>query len=128
MINGQTNPRGIIKDTILQRLLMNSLSDGALRAYHGNSKALHKKGVDLISEYFHAVRHVFHDAWDGHTPKTSRLVHGVGITALGFVMEYLHSATGATKREQFIEQLRSAERRVGKGCVSTCRSRWSPYH
>src|SRR3546814_16585006 len=23
---------------------------------------------------------------------------------------------------------RSAERRVGKDCVSTCRSRWSPYH
>src|SRR3546814_11286268 len=23
---------------------------------------------------------------------------------------------------------RSEERRVGKGCVSTCRSRWRPYH
>src|SRR3546814_5988318 len=23
---------------------------------------------------------------------------------------------------------RSAERRVGKACVSTCRSRWAPYH
>src|SRR3546814_12628918 len=23
---------------------------------------------------------------------------------------------------------RSEERRVGKGCVSTCRTRWSPYH
>ena len=23
---------------------------------------------------------------------------------------------------------RSEERRVGKECVSTCRSRWSPYH
>src|SRR3546814_11588162 len=23
---------------------------------------------------------------------------------------------------------RSEERRVGKGCVSKCRSRWSPYH
>src|SRR3546814_12147968 len=23
---------------------------------------------------------------------------------------------------------RSEERRVGKGCVSTCRSRWTPYH
>src|SRR3546814_7462390 len=23
---------------------------------------------------------------------------------------------------------RSAERRVGKECVSTCRSRWSPFH
>src|SRR3546814_12156251 len=27
---------------------------------------------------------------------------------------------------QFIS--RSEERRVGKECVSTCRSRWSPYH
>src|SRR3546814_13618169 len=26
------------------------------------------------------------------------------------------------------EQLRSEERRVGKECVSTCRSRWSPDH
>src|SRR3546814_17977198 len=24
--------------------------------------------------------------------------------------------------------MRSEERRVGKACVSTCRSRWSPYH
>src|SRR3546814_4945837 len=26
------------------------------------------------------------------------------------------------------EAYRSEERRVGKECVSTCRSRWSPYH
>src|SRR3546814_19390080 len=26
------------------------------------------------------------------------------------------------------EHFRSEERRVGKECVSTCRSRWSPYH
>src|SRR3546814_5967370 len=26
------------------------------------------------------------------------------------------------------ERARSEERRVGKECVSTCRSRWSPYH
>src|SRR3546814_20911391 len=26
------------------------------------------------------------------------------------------------------ERLRSEERRVGKECVGTCRSRWSPYH
>src|SRR3546814_21055978 len=26
------------------------------------------------------------------------------------------------------DMLRSEERRVGKECVSTCRSRWSPYH
>src|SRR3546814_15793045 len=28
----------------------------------------------------------------------------------------------------FLTHLRSEERRVGKECVSTCRSRWSPYH
>src|SRR3546814_15678961 len=27
-----------------------------------------------------------------------------------------------------IPDARSEERRVGKECVSTCRSRWSPYH
>src|SRR3546814_2554515 len=28
----------------------------------------------------------------------------------------------------FLREARSDERRVGKECVSTCRSRWSPYH
>src|SRR3546814_20203154 len=36
------------------------------------------------------------------------------------------------RRSDVIEYLarvvRSEERRVGKECVSTCRSRWSPYH
>src|SRR3546814_15054072 len=32
------------------------------------------------------------------------------------------------KRHAHLAPLRSAERRVGKECVSTCRSRWSPYH
>src|SRR3546814_11813222 len=27
-----------------------------------------------------------------------------------------------------LARIRSEERRVGKACVSTCRSRWSPYH
>src|SRR3546814_2711542 len=30
--------------------------------------------------------------------------------------------------ERVVAQPRSEERRVGKECVSTCRSRWSPYH
>src|SRR3546814_11642898 len=29
---------------------------------------------------------------------------------------------------RFARFMRSEERRVGKECVSTCRSRWSPYH
>src|SRR3546814_5557748 len=30
--------------------------------------------------------------------------------------------------EEGLRPTRSEERRVGKECVSTCRSRWSPYH
>ena len=34
------------------------------------------------------------------------------------------------QKDTFIEELvdRSEERRVGKECISLCRSRWSPYH
>src|SRR3546814_13769580 len=32
------------------------------------------------------------------------------------------------ERGQVVELVRSEERRVGKECVSTCRSRWSPDH
>src|SRR3546814_12917293 len=46
-----------------------------------------------------------------------------------------HTRRAAVRRshahDQFDESLhagRSEERRVGNECVSTCRSRWSPYH
>src|SRR3546814_106566 len=38
---------------------------------------------------------------------------------------YLSGPAGAIGGFRFV---RSEERRVGKECVSTCRSRWSPYH
>src|SRR3546814_15002918 len=39
----------------------------------------------------------------------------------------LHNEVAGTLCE-FKGALRSEERRAGKECVSTCRSRWSPYH
>src|SRR3546814_2765460 len=44
---------------------------------------------------------------------------------------YLLGPVGGGKSslaEKLKELIRSEERRVGKECVSTCRSRWSPYH
>src|SRR3546814_2260085 len=56
----------------------------------------------------------------------------------GFIQELLHRPrrrfivrclTAHQCRREFTRVLaRSEERRVGKECVSTCRSRWSPYH
>src|SRR3546814_13478996 len=51
----------------------------------------------------------------GHTGRTSAYV--MGVPAQGAVGAFIAST-----------QSRSEERRVGKECVSTCRSRWSPYH
>src|SRR3546814_13138743 len=41
--------------------------------------------------------------------------------------EYSNTPSAFVVRSVF-EDARSEERRVGKECVSTCRSRWSPYH
>src|SRR3546814_18098952 len=42
---------------------------------------------------------------------------------MGGMMSMMHSG-----KIWFINGVRSEERRVGKEGVSTCRSRWSPYH
>src|SRR3546814_1968810 len=40
----------------------------------------------------------------------------------------LGKQSGADECGAGSDRPRSEERRVGKECVSTCRSRWSPYH
>jgi len=61
-----------------------------------------------LSEYFWAVRAAFPDAtWDRHTPKTSRLVHGAGIVAMGHVMDLLYQVEGADTCDGFRRGLAS---------------------
>src|SRR3546814_14749444 len=45
-----------------------------------------------------------------------------------FFIAFAHAALIAIFDRNGQAALRSEERRVGKECVSTCRSRWSPYH
>ena len=53
----------------------------------------------------------------------------------GQIWEALNGTEGLTQKQikkatklKADKDFRSEERRVGKECVSTCRSRWSPYH
>ncbi len=119
LIKQQTNPKGIIRDTVLQRVVMNSLSDGALRLYSSDDRLLLEYGVKMISEFYHAVQHVFVEDWIGRTPKTSRLVHGTGIIALGYVMDFLNGVTGAATRDEFANGLR-----LLKGKTAWCEGEW----
>src|SRR3546814_15676560 len=67
------------------------------------------------------------------TPLCTTLVNSKGNQIA--TIEHLMSAFSACGIDNAVVELngpevpiRSEERRVGKECVSTCRSRWSPYH
>src|SRR3546814_2330574 len=57
--------------------------------------------------------------WRGRSRNDGRYRRGGGCPVRG----QLRTCARARRRRG-----RSEERRVGKECVSTCRSRWSPYH
>src|SRR3546814_6733070 len=50
------------------------------------------------------------------------------MAAIGFVNGTIEKGFVGQLKTLSIRAARSEERRVGKECVSTCRSRWSPYH
>jgi DGQHR domain-containing protein len=104
LIHQHTNPSGVIRDTAIQRVIMASLSDGMMREFMREEDG-DTRCFKLVSEFYRAVRRVFRDAWDNHTPKSSRLVHGAGIVALGYVMEVLALLDGARTWEEFANGL-----------------------
>src|SRR3546814_14445020 len=65
-----------------------------------------------------------------NTPATRKSWHGIDVACTNdWQVRLLPSPTDdAVQYNAGIVTERSEERRVGKACVSTCRSRWSPYH
>src|SRR3546814_10587576 len=53
---------------------------------------------------------------------------GIAVNILGHNHPHLIDAIQRQAATLMHVSNRSEERRVGKECVSTCRSRWSPYH
>lgn len=103
-ISMHTNQGGAIKDTSVQKVIMNSADSGALRD-HAVAKTRLDFGFQLLCNFYRAVSEVFEDAWTGHTPRTSRLVHGAGFVAMGYVMETLYSRTGTIDVAHFKQGL-----------------------
>src|SRR3546814_15572998 len=48
------------------------------------------------------------------------------LTQCGIPANAIHGNKSQPQRQKALDEFRSEERRVGKECVSTCRSRWSP--
>lgn len=103
-IRQHTNPQGTISDTAMQKFVMNSASNGAIREFI-KYEDFEDRAFNIIHEFFEAVKVVFGPEWVGMSPYTSRLRHGAGIVAMGFVMESLFSSDDATTRDGFIPGL-----------------------
>lgn len=110
MIKTPTSQEGVIKDNSVLKMLENSLSDGAL--YRFRDSASGEGNVDgmlsILKHFWRAVAEVFPSAWS-LPPRNSRLVHGAGITAMGFLMDAItdrYRSSGLPSQSQYAEDLR----------------------
>ena len=103
-IKQHTNPTGSLSSTAMQKVIMNSRSNGALREF-AMMEDSEERSVKLISDFYCAVCDVFPASWIGHGPRQSRLKHSIGIIAMGYAMEVLYSIHGARTRQEFAEKL-----------------------
>jgi DGQHR domain-containing protein len=90
-IRTPTTPEGIVKDNSILKMLENSLSDGALYSFRDPATGVgdEEQMMGLLTAFWSAVRETFSDAWD-RPPRQSRLMHGVGIVSLGFIMDAIY--------------------------------------
>ncbi|BAL73764.1 DGQHR domain-containing protein DpdB [Bradyrhizobium cosmicum] len=101
-----TNPEGVIASNAIQRVIMASRSHGALRIL-AQSPDGDERCFGLVSDFYGAIQEVFKKDWVGLSPKTSRLVHSVGIISMGRVMEVAFHVCGARTFADFREVLKN---------------------
>lgn len=104
-IKQHTNPTGVLQDTVMQKIIMASLENGAMREFLGEEDWF-ERSFQLTSNFFKAVQEVFPEAWVNQRPHTSRLVHSVGIVGMSYVMEYLHARDNAFEANDFVPGFR----------------------
>ena len=109
LIQTPTTPAGRIKDNSILKMLDYSLSDGALytvRRGHGEADEADVM-LDMLKAFWSAVAAVFPDAW-ALPPRHSRLMHGAGIVAMGFIMDAIadrYRRAGIPSYDEFVGNL-----------------------
>lgn len=119
-IKQHTNPGGVISDSAIQKIVMNSATDGVIRTMLNNADYIADSAA-LLDRFFEAVAIVFPDAWNGHKPTSSRLVHGAGIAAMGFAMEYIYTRASDSSVKTFTEGLQPL---LGPGATAWTAGTW----
>jgi DGQHR domain-containing protein len=132
-----TTPDGAIKDTSVLAVLTNSLTDGVLYPFRGGpGRDPDVEGMlAVLKDFWAAVAAVFPQAW-ALPPRQSRLTHGAGFVALGFVMDDIaeqfrrEGPPGRARFEQELSRLRpychwTAE--AGDWDLGGARRRWHDF-
>ncbi|WP_028116269.1 DGQHR domain-containing protein DpdB [Ferrimonas senticii] len=90
-IKTATNPSGVIADNSIIKMIDSSLREGALHHFRDAQTGMgdETKMVTLLNNFWGAVKQVFKDEWE-LPPRRSRLLHGVGVIALGSLMDEIY--------------------------------------
>ncbi len=88
LIKSPTTPDGYVKDNSVLRMLENSLTDGALHQFRDpfTGRGDETKILEVVKFFWEAVAQTFPESW-ALPPRRSRLMHGAGIVAMGYVMD-----------------------------------------
>ncbi len=117
-IRTTTTASGVIKDNSVLKMLSMSIEDGALYEWFDGQQGTGdmESMLVLLKRFWSAVAIVFPEAWDA-PPRRSRLVHGVGVVALGSLMDEIAYRLDAAlpTEEEFGAELR----RIADDCAWT---------
>ena len=110
MIRTVTNPKGVIRDNSVLRMLESSIENGVLYEFRDprTGEVDARPALDVLFDYWEAVARAFPEAW-GHevTPRRSRLVHGAGIVSMGLLMDTIVARRGRRDHGTFYRDLRA---------------------
>ena len=120
LIKLHTNPYGTITPNSIQKVIMNSKTNGAMREIYSDRG--YEDCIKLIDNFFNAVSNVFENSWflkdskgqfiyDGNQnkaiqrPNKSRLTHGAGIISMGHIMDTVFTIKRSETVGEFIDIL-----------------------
>jgi len=99
---------GMIKDNSILRMIEHSSIDGSLSQYTRKSNLDFDGVKSILYPFWRAIKEVFSEDWE-LPPKSSRLLHGAGIIALGFLMDTIYdrcSRTNIPEQQEYVTDLK----------------------
>lgn len=116
-----TMPDGYIKDNSVLKMIENSLYDGALYQYRNAEDGTGDIEQILLhlNFFWSLVQDTFTEAWS-LPPNKSRLTHGAGIQAMGYVMDAL--TDGIPAKELPNQEVRAELHKLASSCSWTAGS------